>query len=117
MKKLVALLIMVIAGYVAVANNGNEKPKPVISNYADVLSQIEYPTVCRDKGIEGTVLVKISVDRKGEMKSFKIVDSPCSDLKKAVADAIPSLNFLAPVVDGRSVSSKIVVPVKFKLTY
>ncbi len=110
---LIAMLLMV--AYVSTANNGD--PKPMVSNYTQVISQIEYPINCREKGIEGTVMVSISVDRRGNMKNYSILESPCSDLKEAVEAVLPSLSFEPAVVDGKAVSSKILIPVEFRLTY
>lgn len=94
-----------------------EKAKPVVSNYQEVLSQVKYPTVCREKGIEGTVLIKITVDRAGDIKRYRILEAPCSDLKAAVKEVLPLLEFEPAMVDDQAVSSKIVIPVNFQLTY
>lgn len=117
MKKIKAILVasLLLVAFVSVANNGN--PKPLVSNYTEVISQVEYPLNCIEKGIEGTVMVSISVDRRGNMKNYSILESPCSDLKEAVEAVLPSLSFEPAVVDGKAVSSKILIPVEFRLTY
>lgn len=117
MKKLGYILMvgLMSAALLATANNG--KPKPVISNYAEVLKQIEYPTVCRENGVEGTVFVRISVDNEGNMTKYDIVKTPCSDLKEAVEKVLPLLTFQPANVEGQNVSSKILIPIEFRLTY
>lgn len=117
MKKLAVFVIAICAVNLAFATEGNpNEPKPIVSNYMDVMQEIVYPEVCRDKGIEGVVMLKVLVDRNGQVKKYKVVDAPCSDLKKAVLDVAPLLQFEAAQVDGKSVSSKITIPVNFKLT-
>ena len=80
-------------------------------------SKIKYPIVCREKGIEGVVKVKITVDKRGQIRRYRILESPCSDLREAVEQVLPSLEFEPATVEGREVNSKIVIPVDFRLTY
>lgn len=117
MKKVRTALVIALlsVGFIAVANNGD--PKPIVSNYSQVISQVEYPMDCREKGIEGTVMVQITVDRQGSMIDYKILESPCSDLASAVEKVLPGLSFQPALVDGKAVSSKILIPVEFRLTY
>lgn len=116
MKKILATLIIGLMMLPAYSNDTEGKPRPVIKNYQEVLSQVKYPKVCRTKGIEGTVKVKISVDQNGEMTSFKVLEFPCTDLKKAVEDVLAELEFEPASKDGKPVAGKIIVPVDFKLT-
>jgi TonB family protein len=99
------------------ATNNPTDRKVVASNYAEVISTVEYPTVCREQAIEGTVLVTINVNKLGKIKSYAITSSPCSDLTAAVEKVIPSLTFQPAIVEGKEVSSKITIPVKFQLEY
>jgi protein TonB len=99
------------------ASNDNKSRKVAVTNYTEVLSNIEYPTVCREQAIEGTVLVTINVSKKGNIQGYEFIESPCSDLKNAVEKVIPSLTFQPALVDGKAISSKITIPVKFELEY
>ena len=102
----------------AFANNGEgkaESPKSV--NYKDVISKIEYPKVCKEKGIEGMVIVTIKVDKEGNVLNHKFESYPCTDLRDAVKDILPELQFTpAKNAKGQAVVGKIAVPVNFKLT-
>lgn len=117
MKKLAYLLTIGLIGVSLMASANNDKAKAKVANYQEVLKQIEYPQVCREKGIEGTVLVRVSVNELGEMSGFEIVKTPCSDITEAVAKVLPLLNFEAAEVDGEAVSSKLLIPIEFKLTF
>lgn len=117
MKKLIAVVIIGLMILPAFSyDGGGDKPTPTLKNYKEVLSQVKYPTVCRTKGIEGTVKVKITVDQSGQMKGYQILEFPCSDLKKAVEDVLPDLEFEPAQKNGQAVTSKIIVPIDFRLT-
>lgn len=105
-------LFLVISGH---AFGFNKVAK--VTNYKEVLSQIEYPKVCQEKGIEGKVIVSLKVDATGKLISYDFIESPCSDLKEAVAMVLPALRF-NPAVDqnGMPVAGRITMPVNFKLT-
>ena len=120
MKKQILALAMMFFVLGAFATNGNgegvaESPKPV--NYKDVISAIEYPQVCKEKGIEGQVIVTLKIDEMGKVISHEFGKYPCTDLRDAVEKVLPDLNF-TPAKDknGNAVVGKIAVPVNFKLT-
>jgi len=111
-------ILFLAFGMLATANNGDKNTKKaVLTNYADVLKQIEYPTVCRTEGVEGTVLVRVSLNEQGEMTNHEFVKFPCTDLKNAVADKLSVLKFQPATENGVAVSSKLLIPIEFKLTF
>ena len=119
MKKYITTLMMTICALAVIANGfGNkgegESPKPV--NYKEVISKIEYPKVCREKGIEGKVIVELKVDENGKVVNHKFESYPCSDLKKVVKDILPELQF-KPATDseGNAVEGRVTLPVNFQL--
>ena len=119
MKKTMLMMVLSLMSISLIANEGKDKEKaaakPVITNYTEVLSQIKYPIESRRQAVEGLVEVQFFVDRQGNMKRYKILNSPCSNLTTAVEDVLHELTFQAAYVDGKSVSSKITIPVDFKL--
>lgn len=118
MKKQLLILAMAFCVLSAQANNGDgkaENPKPV--NYKEVVSNIEYPLVCKEKGIEGQVLVTLKIDKNGKVINHQFEKYPCTDLRDAVKDILPNLNFEpAKNANGDAVVGRIAVPVNFKLT-
>ncbi|WP_436517057.1 energy transducer TonB [Ekhidna sp. To15] len=120
MKKHLLVLTLALFVFGAQANNGNGKgeaegPKP--TNYKEVISQIEYPKVCQEKGIEGKVIVTLKVDETGKVINHEFGSYPCTDLRDAVKDAIKDLKFVpAKDANGNAIVGKIAVPVNFKLT-
>lgn len=118
MKK--TLLIIAMAFFVlgVQANNGEgkaENPKPV--NYKEVISSITYPLSCKEKGIEGQVLVTLKIDQNGKVINQHFKEYPCTELRDAVKEILPKLNFEpAKNSNGDAVVGLIAVPVNFKLT-
>ena len=100
------------------ANHNDDKamsPKPV--NYKEVISDIEYPLVCKEKGIEGLVIVSLKVGMDGKVINHQFETYPCTDLRDAVKDILPELVFEpAKDKDGEVVVGRITIPVNFKLT-
>ena len=117
-KQLLALTLVVFFAFGASASNGKgeaESPKAV--NYKEVVSEIKYPQVCKEKGIEGQVIVTLEIDEMGNVISHEFGSYPCTDLRDVVKDVLPSLTF-SPAKDknGVAVAGKIALPVNFKLT-
>ena len=88
-----------------------------VTNYKEVLSQIVYPQVCKEKGIEGKVIVSLEVDERGKVVSHDFISFPCTDLRDVVKNALPEFNFNPAINDsGQKITSRITMPVKFELT-
>jgi TonB family protein len=116
MKKIIAIVFTLIFVFTSFAGNGiAENPKTI--NYEEVLKGIEYPQVCREKGIEGRVIVLLSINKLGEITDYNFEAFPCSDLKEAVEDALPNMSFKPAINEqGQAVDGQLALPVNFKLT-
>lgn len=117
MKKQFLIFTLVFFVFGAFATNGGKEESPKATNYKEVISKIEYPKVCKAKGIEGTVVVTLKIDKTGKVINHEFGSYPCTDLRDAVKDVIKDLEF-TPAKDakGNAVVGKIAVPVNFKLT-
>ncbi|SNS84383.1 TonB family C-terminal domain-containing protein [Ekhidna lutea] len=118
MKKQLLILTMVLCVLGVQATNGDgEAVNPKPTNYKEVISTIDYPQVCKEKGIEGKVIVTLKINKEGKVINHRFEEYPCSDLRDAVKDILPNLNFEpAKNAAGQSVVGLIAVPVNFKLT-
>ncbi|MEM1137148.1 MAG: TonB family protein [Bacteroidota bacterium] len=89
-------------------------PKPL--NYAEVVSSIKYPTICRKQGIEGKVIAKILVGKDGKAKEHKIIQEVQKDLANAYKEKITDLKFEpARDVAGNAIERWVVIPLHFRL--
>lgn len=76
---------------------------PVRWDYSDLY--VSYPAEARDHQLEGTVVVWVRVDERGNVKSWRIVNSMSDPLDSAVISGIRSLRFKPRAINGRAVAN------------
>ena len=116
MKKISLMLLSVCLTVFANGQPLSSAKAAEVTNYKEVLSQINYPRACMRKGIEGRVIVSLKVDAKGNLMGHEFISYPCKDLKEAVTDALPKLKF-NPAINqhGNAVAGRITIPITFRL--
>lgn len=75
----------------------------------------EYPEKARDLGIEGRVMLELTVDGEGKVIQVRIVQGLHPVLDAAAVEAAKKMRFLPGTVNGTPVTLKIPVPFKFVL--
>lgn len=79
--------------------------------------QPEYPSLARTADIEGTVVVKITVDEKGRVIAASILQSVAEGIfDQAALDAVRKWTFEPAEQSGNKVKATITVPLEFGLT-
>ena len=73
-----------------------------------------YPDVARSAGVEGTVLVRVLVDKEGKVKDV-IVLEPIALLEDAAIRCARTAVFRPAISQGRPVEVWVVMPITFKL--
>jgi TonB family protein len=96
-------------------NKGQEKD--LSTQDPTVIQRIHptYPESALKDSAEGTVLVQMSVDKKGNVIAAKAVESTREDLAKAATDAAMSWRFKPALANGAPVEAQVTVPIKFTL--
>jgi protein TonB len=80
-----------------------------------VSKQITYPRICLESGIEGTVWVTFSVDKKGFVRDVEVLRGVHTLMDDAAVKAVESVPRLIPAVHaGKNVGVKFKIPVAFK---
>jgi len=75
-----------------------------------------YPYMARKRGQQGTVLLEVFLDKRGQIESVTLVDSSgFSLLDRAAEKAVRRWSFRPLVRDGVALSSRVRVPVVFRL--
>jgi len=75
-----------------------------------------YPTLARTRGLEGRVVLRVSVGEAGAPGDIDVVQSSgYAVLDRAARDGVARWRFQAAMVDGRTVPGTIDVPVVFRL--
>jgi len=76
-----------------------------------------YPTVLRERGVEGRVVVQFVVDTAGRVEpgTVRVVSSPDDLFTAAVRAALPSLRFTPARAGGRAVRQLVELPFEFAM--
>ena len=74
-----------------------------------------YPEIARRAGVEGTVWVKIWVDKEGKAKKAQILKSDAELFNQAAIDAAMQWVFTPAVMNNGPVAVWVSIPFKFKL--
>ncbi|MCB0855879.1 MAG: energy transducer TonB, partial [Bacteroidetes bacterium] len=90
-----------------------EEPTPV--NMDDIKKLIGYPQIARDAGIEGNVVVRVLVDKKGNYDKHRIINQVHPILAKAVEEHVPKLKFTPAIQGGKPIKFWVNIPFNFKL--
>ena len=77
--------------------------------------EVEYPAVSRRRGIEGVVLLEVSVDREGKVGDVSVVRALDRELDRAAVAAARRARFSPALKDGAPVAAKVRLPVRFEL--
>jgi TonB family protein len=108
MKKVILLMLMTF--FLSSAFSFASAQDAEILNYDKVVRSIDYPTECRELGIEGTVTVKLTVGEDDNLISYKVLYSPSEQLTEVVVAAIKDLKFKS------NKQTSIILPIKFRLS-
>lgn len=77
--------------------------------------EIRYPTVARDAGIEGRVLVQFTVDEKGAVADARVVKGIGGGCDEEAVRALEAMRFEPGRQDGRPVAARMTIPITFRL--
>ncbi|MEM6343508.1 MAG: energy transducer TonB [Bacteroidota bacterium] len=66
---------------------------PEVLNMKAIQEKIGYPMIARDAGIEGQVVCRLSVTRRGDVVNYQIVSSPHPILSSAVIARVLQIRF------------------------
>jgi len=75
----------------------------------------EYPKECKEKGVEGTVILEATLDKKGNIKKVKVLKSAHPELDKSAIKAVKQWKYEPYIIDGKPHSVIFTITVTFKL--
>jgi len=83
---------------------------------SQIYSQLKYPSIARENGIEGTVVVGFVINKKGELQDLDILKEIGGGCGREVLRVIKTFDTFHPgKQNGRPVSVMYRIPVKFEL--
>jgi len=114
MKKITLLILLTLCSLQITAQQIKiSAPKP-FGGYNALISKIDYDEELAQAQIEGTVVVRFSINEKGEIETCRIVKPLHPFLDQAVIKAVRSTVFLPGVKDGKKTSMQVDLPILFK---
>ena len=79
-------------------------------------SNIKYPVLAEENGVQGRVIVQFVVGKDGSISNVKVVKSVDQSLDKEAARVVSSMpKWIPGKQNGQAVNVKYTVPVTFKL--
>ncbi len=74
-----------------------------------------YPLMARRLGKEGRVLLRLTIDEKGNLLNIEVLEGAGYGFTEAAVEAVKKSTFTPAKMDGKAVMSKALLPVKFRL--
>ncbi len=74
-----------------------------------------YPLAAQRRGLEGTVLLRLSIDAVGLLKDAEVIQSAGMSLDQAALEAVRASSFYPARRDGCPVYSTALLPIRFRL--
>jgi TonB family protein len=84
---------------------------PVLTSY----EAPTYPEIAREKGLEGSVMVKITVGVDGTVEDALILESTDPIFEESALEAAMHSQFKPANLDGAPTKSRVAIPYQFKL--
>jgi len=95
-------------------NDLDKMPAPV-GGIDGILHNVVYPAAAKEAKIQGKVLVKATIDEKGNVSEAIIEKSADKLLDEAALSAVKSTKFIPGEKGGKKIKSEVVIPIMFKL--
>ena len=94
-----------------------DTPPSPIGELAAIQKRLRYPKKAKDDGLEGTITIRVTVDRRGRVTGTEVVDSfGDEECENAAIRAIKNTRWKAAKKGKKSVEAPVEVPVEFVLT-
>jgi len=74
-----------------------------------------YPLIARKFGKEGKVVLRLTLDAQGQLQGIEVIEANGFGFAEAASAAIRQSTFAPAVKNGRVISSKVLVPIRFVL--
>lgn len=94
--------------------NPEVMPEPV-GGIESIYKRLRYPSVARQKGIEGTVKVSVLIDEYGEVKNAVVAEGIGFGCDEAARTVVYYTKFKPGMQRGKPVTVQTVIPVEFRL--
>src|SRR5262249_51229241 len=108
---LAAAVCVCAAGVTSVSASAHETTAPVLQKKVEAI----YPRAALEAGVEGTVVLELYIDARGQVEHVHLMSTPGASLDEAAAAAARQFQFKPATVDGQPVASQVVYEQKFAI--
>jgi protein TonB len=102
----IGIILLLAAAPLALAET-KEPPVPVR------MVAPEYPDELHRAGVSGVVTIKCTIDEHGDVVQTEVLKYTDTNFQKPALDAVSKWKFKPATLDGKPVSTKAIIPVKF----
>jgi protein TonB len=74
-----------------------------------------YPMMARRFGREGKVVLKLTIDKDGNLLNVEVIDRAGYGFTEAAVEAVKKSTFLPAKKDGKPIASRALLPIRFQL--
>jgi protein TonB len=74
-----------------------------------------YPMIARRFGREGKVVLKLTIDKDGNLLNVEVIDRAGYGFTEAAVEAVKKSTFLPAKKDGKPIASRALLPIRFQL--
>ncbi|MDI7261015.1 MAG: energy transducer TonB [Thermodesulfobacteriota bacterium] len=74
-----------------------------------------YPVMARRMGKEGRVVLRLTIDEKGNLSNVEVIENAGYGFAEAAVEAVRKSSFLPALKDGKPVASRAILPIRFSL--
>lgn len=92
-----------------------DKSPELIVSYSDIIKNIRYPEVQKNKRVQGRVYVRLYINEKGNIDYSEVMVGIDSVLNQAALDGLKGIKFKPAMLKNNPVKTKVIIPVDFKL--
>ena len=81
-----------------------------------ILSNVKYPSLAREKNIQGTVYVKMIIAKDGTVHETTLKNSVYPDIDQEALNVVSKMpNWTPGTINGEPVEMSVTIPISFKL--
>ncbi|MDD5089229.1 MAG: energy transducer TonB [bacterium] len=92
-----------------------DTPPAPVGGMGAIGQNIHYPAAAREDGIEGEVIVEVSVNETGQVGDLRLLRGVRADLDSAAMTAVSGVAFHPAMSDGKPIAVRVAIPIRFRL--
>ncbi|MFZ6017815.1 MAG: energy transducer TonB [Nitrospirota bacterium] len=109
-------------GSATVSGSGLASAGPIDTKFGSAIAPVflhkeipEYPMLARKLGKEGEVVLRLTIDERGNLVNAEVIEGAGYGFAEAAIEAVEKSTFLPAKKNGKPIASRAVLPIKFKL--